>query len=444
MYLKKAQDAESKDLYLKAAADFTEALRLKPGELNYLESRGDTYYKLRLVDPARYAPLTVADYTEILKSKPNDGTVHRRRAEAYGDMGQTAKAIADYTRAIGIDPRDRLAYFRRGVLKANHELPGAKEDLEAALRIDPSDAIARRWLDWVNSRAVAAAPKPKPKATPSPSAVAAKPRPTPSSVAAAPAVSKPSTSAAAPASSGNPWDAPVAEAKRLIAAGQPDRAIVYTQAEIAKVPADTNPLVNLFNTRHRSLLKEQAARAQLAKRDYAASIDTMTNALTELLDAVNKDLSSFVPQTASIPDRDTILNLYEMRIPTAMDLFEMGKRGISMYDGATLTEDQTMRRLLIGFLKVGSGEVVAGLHQTVAKGHIANAEDCRGVFVKGCGPGSVKDKTMTEANLALGKINKAIEIAPALKELFATRARIHRFMGNAAAAAADEAKAAQK
>ena len=266
VYLKLGQDAGSAELYLKAVADFTEALKITPGNALYLKSRGNTYYSLRSTDPRKYAPLAVSDYTEYLRSNPDDGNVFRRRGEAYGDMNDTAKAQADFAKAISIDPRDKLAYFRRGVLRSDRGLSGAREDFEAALRIDPNDADARRWLDWVNSKAATAATNP----APSPVPVAANRQPVSSAPTGAdkPAstVSGPAKTSAAPSGSGSgePWEAPVAEAKRLIAAGQNDRAIAYLRSEVAKVPVAADDLANLFHTRHRSLLQEQMARAQLA------------------------------------------------------------------------------------------------------------------------------------------------------------------------------------
>jgi tetratricopeptide (TPR) repeat protein len=440
VYQEQADNTPSVALYLKAIADFSEAIKLDPAAWGYRKSRGDSYWALRTIDPKKYPPLAIADLTEYLKARPTDGPAYRRRGECYEEMGQTANAVADLTRAITIDQSDSAAYFRRGTIRWNHGLPGAEEDFEAVLRIEPSDAVARRWLETANAKS-ASAPAPQPKNSAAATSAAATKETERAAIRTSIVIHTPTK----PAASSGPWDVPLAEGKRLIAAGQLDAAMTHLRAEIAKVPASgPNDLVNLFNTRHRTLLLEQVSRVQVARHDYAGAIETMTTSLTALLGAINKDLGTFTEGARSIPDRDTINNFYEMRIPTVMDLLEISGRGTRMFEIVPLPDDLKPRPLVLRFLNIGAGEILASLYQRVAKGHLANAEDCRGKLLKGCGPGSVKDLTLVEANMALEKINKAISIAPAFTTLYATRARIHRYLGNAVEAAADEAQAAKK
>lgn len=59
---------------------------------------------------------------------------------AYGEMGEYGQAIADYGKAIELDPSHALAYYNRGVAyREKGEIPKAVSDLEKciALSADP-------------------------------------------------------------------------------------------------------------------------------------------------------------------------------------------------------------------------------------------------------------------------------------------------------------------
>ncbi len=99
------------------------------------------------------------DYLEALKHY--DGAINPthpdaldlfRRATAEQGLGQTDKALADYDRAIGIDPRNQLAYLGRGTLLATRarNYRRAIDDFNRTLQIEPGNttALTARGEAW--------------------------------------------------------------------------------------------------------------------------------------------------------------------------------------------------------------------------------------------------------------------------------------------------------
>lgn len=92
----------------------------------------------------------IADYTKAIEIDP-------RYVQAYGNRGIARKAkgdldgaIADYTKVVEIDPRDRLAYYNRGIARtAKGDLEGAIADYSRAIEIDPRYMHAYGNLAWL-------------------------------------------------------------------------------------------------------------------------------------------------------------------------------------------------------------------------------------------------------------------------------------------------------
>ncbi|MBI2917515.1 MAG: tetratricopeptide repeat protein [Chloroflexi bacterium] len=56
----------------------------------------------------------IADYTRAIQLDPKDAAAYNNRGIAYRKLGQPKEAIADYTRAIQLDPKDAAACNNRG------------------------------------------------------------------------------------------------------------------------------------------------------------------------------------------------------------------------------------------------------------------------------------------------------------------------------------------
>lgn len=95
----------------------------------------------------------IADFTEAIRLDPKDVWAHHDRGLAYAAKGDFDRAIADYSEAVRLDPKDALGYANRG--RANlysGALPKALADLNQASKMDPKDAYTALWIDIVNKR----------------------------------------------------------------------------------------------------------------------------------------------------------------------------------------------------------------------------------------------------------------------------------------------------
>jgi len=80
----------------------------------------------------------IADFTKAIRLDPKDAKAYFYRGVAYREKGEPDKAIADFTEAIAINPTDAEAYFGRGMAyrekgeqaKAEADFARAKELLE--------------------------------------------------------------------------------------------------------------------------------------------------------------------------------------------------------------------------------------------------------------------------------------------------------------------------
>jgi Tfp pilus assembly protein PilF len=79
----------------------------------------------------------IAEYTQAIKSNPNDAKAYSNRGRAYYGKGDYDKAIADYTQAIRLDPKDAVPYAHRG------HAYNKKEDYDRAIA-DYSEVIRLR------------------------------------------------------------------------------------------------------------------------------------------------------------------------------------------------------------------------------------------------------------------------------------------------------------
>ncbi|MFN0139818.1 MAG: tetratricopeptide repeat protein [Pyrinomonadaceae bacterium] len=139
--------------YAKAIPDFTEAIRLKPDFVHSWSVRGDAYGFLAKTELQRYAPLAIADYTKAVELDPKAGQVFRKRGELRSELGQYDLAIRDFNGAIFVNPKDAEAHFQRGVARFHKgDLVGCDEDLRKTLALDPQHLLAKQWIEFRKGR----------------------------------------------------------------------------------------------------------------------------------------------------------------------------------------------------------------------------------------------------------------------------------------------------
>jgi len=93
----------------------------------------------------------LADFAKAMELDPDNPLVPYNRGNLYLDTGRYDLAIADFTRALEIEPHFALAHYNRGLAyeKAGDRI-SAKADYEQTLALDPSDKQAKVHLDHLN------------------------------------------------------------------------------------------------------------------------------------------------------------------------------------------------------------------------------------------------------------------------------------------------------
>jgi tetratricopeptide (TPR) repeat protein len=120
-----------------AIADFTEVIKLKPDLAGAYSNRGMAYNDKGQHDRA------IADFNEAIRLKPDDAAAYANRGVAYTLQEQFDRAIADFTESIRLKPDLAGAYFDRGMAyKKKGQQDHAIADFNEAIRLKPDDPDA--------------------------------------------------------------------------------------------------------------------------------------------------------------------------------------------------------------------------------------------------------------------------------------------------------------
>ena len=95
----------------------------------------------------------IADYSRAIELNPKYAIAYKDRASAKGLAGDDEGALADCNEAIELNPRYALAYANRGGAKGEKgDLDGAEADCNRALELDPNCALAYDNRGTIKSR----------------------------------------------------------------------------------------------------------------------------------------------------------------------------------------------------------------------------------------------------------------------------------------------------
>ncbi|MGB6873762.1 MAG: tetratricopeptide repeat protein [Dehalococcoidia bacterium] len=120
------------------AHEFNKAIELNPDNADAYYKRGDAYSEIGDYDKA------IADYNEAIELNPSDALAYFNRGYAYGEIGDYEKAIVDYSKAIELNPSDALAYYNRGLDYHNKgEVLKAVSDLEKCIGLSTDRELTK-------------------------------------------------------------------------------------------------------------------------------------------------------------------------------------------------------------------------------------------------------------------------------------------------------------
>jgi tetratricopeptide (TPR) repeat protein len=98
----------AQDSYEPAIKDFSEAIKLAPGSVQYYIWRGQLYGMNGDYDSA------IQDFTKAIELVPNYAAAYYNRGQTYAAKGSYDLAIKDFSAAIGFNQKYTLAYYMRG------------------------------------------------------------------------------------------------------------------------------------------------------------------------------------------------------------------------------------------------------------------------------------------------------------------------------------------
>ena len=131
----------------RAIADFSEAIRLTPRDVDPYLDRASAYAQKGDLDRA------VVEYGEALRVDPNSASGYRQRGWVQRRKGALPLAIADYDRAVQLAPKDAALLYERGFARYLAGSPAkALADVSQANALDPKLAYPAIWLELLGRR----------------------------------------------------------------------------------------------------------------------------------------------------------------------------------------------------------------------------------------------------------------------------------------------------
>src|SRR5262249_37620213 len=117
--------------YARAIADFNEAVRIDPNYPQAYDNRAYAWYAQKQFDRA------IADYTGSLALRP-DPMTYLRRGNVYRDIDDLDRAGADYGKVIALIPGDARGWRNRALIRLfKGDNAGGIADYNKALKLDP-------------------------------------------------------------------------------------------------------------------------------------------------------------------------------------------------------------------------------------------------------------------------------------------------------------------
>ncbi len=136
-YRTRAEAYLDRAAHKEAIADYSEALRLKPDDGASYFGRGEARLALNQTDGA------ISDFTQAIRLNDEGAGLYVARGYAQLVKGNANEAIADFTVAIRRDPKNASALNNRGLAwRKKGDLDKAIKDYSAAIALNPIYALA--------------------------------------------------------------------------------------------------------------------------------------------------------------------------------------------------------------------------------------------------------------------------------------------------------------
>ena len=145
LLFKKATGTETQlDFANRALRDYTEAIRMRANYHEAYRSRAALFFSVGRLDPC------LADLKWGIQMDPAASTAHSDLGTYFQHTRRPEEALNCYARALELDPENIRALSNRAAIKTERrDYPGARADLESALKVNPDSIPATLNLSAV-------------------------------------------------------------------------------------------------------------------------------------------------------------------------------------------------------------------------------------------------------------------------------------------------------
>lgn len=89
---------------------------------------------------------SIIDFTAVLKKLPEEATIFSERGVSYFHNKQVDLSLKDMDKAVELEPHKAYRYSSRAFIKAYKDVEGAIADYKKAIALDPEDEISHNNL----------------------------------------------------------------------------------------------------------------------------------------------------------------------------------------------------------------------------------------------------------------------------------------------------------